>query len=112
MCNPMAWILLFLAFAAFLTLAMILEDEGKCAFFGLLTALVFAFPIFAPYGVLFCEDSIHDPYTITGTVLKIDKNEYGEYEPTVTLDGGEKVKVKEDAKTLYQFIGSNWRHLL
>lgn len=49
----------------------------------------------------------HAPYTITGTVLKIDKNDsYGDYEPTITLDGGEKVKVKESAKTLYQFIGS------
>ena len=49
----------------------------------------------------------HAPYTITGTVLKIDKNDsYGDYEPTITLDGSEKVKVKENAKDLYQFIGS------
>lgn len=48
----------------------------------------------------------HAPYTVTGALLKIDKNDNEEYEPTVTLDGGEKVKVKENAKDLYQFIGS------
>lgn len=48
----------------------------------------------------------HAPYTVTGALLKIDKNDNEEYEPTVTLGGGEKVKVKENAKDLYQFIGS------
>ena len=85
-----------------------LMEEAKCGKVTLFyIAAVVALLIWKPH-LFFYEKTVteHAPYTVTGTLLKIDKNDNEEYEPTVTLDGGEKVKVKENAKDLYQFIGS------
>ena len=85
----------------------LMEDVkcGKVTLFYI--AAVVALLVWKPH-LFFYEKTVteHAPYAVTGTLLKIDKNDNEEYEPTVTLDGGEKVKVKENAKDLYQFIGS------
>ena len=83
-------------------------EDVKCGKTMLLyIAAVVALMVWKPH-LFFYETTVtnHAPYTITGTVLKIDKNDSEEYKPTVTLDSGEKVKVKENVKNLYQFIGS------
>ena len=85
-----------------------LMEEAKCGKVTLFyIAAVIALLIWKPH-LFFYEKTVteHAPYAVTGTLLKIDKNDNEEYEPTVTLDSGEKVKVKENAKDLYQFIGS------
>lgn len=90
----------------FFAIAFLLGDKaGKALLFyaTVVVALLFWNPHLFVYEKTVTE---HAPYTVTGTLLKIDKNDNEEYEPTVTLDGGEKVKVKENAKDLYQFIGS------
>ena len=90
----------------FFAIAFLLGDKaGKVLLFyaTVVVTLLFWKPHLFVYEKTVTE---HAPYTITGTVLKIDKNDLAEYEPTVTLNSGEKVKVTEDAKDLYQFIGS------
>ena len=110
MCHPIIWIITAIIFLLSIHIGASKEDSNPrvAKICGILSGLAVTLPIFAPYGVFFCKDSTveHAPYFISGKVVKVEQLEDKYYRPTVTLDGGEQVKVHKSIDQLSVLVNS------